>query len=126
MKRITQIGDIIAVACERRVEMIISILAILKAGAAYLPIRINDPSEVNHEIVKTANPKFILASELGSKNIKDKGRIISLEEILKNPYSSHTRNPNTSVGANDLAYVIFTSGSTGVPKGVTIKTSISH
>lgn len=117
----TQVGDIIAIACERRAEMIISILAVLKSGAAYLPIQINNPPEVIDEIINNANPKYILASSFGGINIYNKRKIISIEDIIQNPYTENNRNPDINVNSNNLAYIIFTSGSTGVPKGVAIK-----
>lgn len=117
----TQVGDIIAVACERRIEMMVSILAILKSGATYLPIEINNPPQVSQEIINNANPRFICASSLGSNNLLDKSKIISIENILQNPYSSNNFNPNTKVTSQKPAYVIYTSGSTGIPKGVVVK-----
>jgi amino acid adenylation domain-containing protein len=117
----TQVGDIIAIACERRAEMIISILAVLKSGAAYLPIQISNPPQVIQEIIDNANPKYILTSTIGSSNINDKERIISIQDILQVPLSVNINNPNINVNSNNLAYTIYTSGSTGQPKGVAIK-----
>lgn len=119
----TQSGDVIAIACERRIEMIIAILAILKSGAAYLPIQILNPAEVIEEIIKNAKPKYILASSFGSININinSKNKLLSIEDLLQNPYSTNTSNPDIHVNSANIAYIIYTSGSTGVPKGVAIK-----
>ena len=121
IKRNIQVRDIVAIACERRIEMIISILAILKSGAVYLPLQINNPPEIIQEILDHSKPKYILASDLGSENIKNKDNVITIEHILNSQVSGNDTNPNIKVNKNSLAYIIFTSGSTGVPKGVAIK-----
>lgn len=123
LRRNLHVGDIVGVACERRIEMLIAILAILKTGAVYLPFNLDSPKEIKQEIIDHANPKYILASDVGRKNIADKEKIISIENILDEHVSDDDDNPNIHIKPECLAYIIFTSGSTGTPKGVKIKHS---
>ena len=109
------IGDIVAIFTDRSISMMIAILAILKAGAAYLPIETNIPEERKYYYAKTANIKAILSAEddkvlFGIQNI-------NIEKIPDNILPS----ANPQVSSENSAYVIFTSGSTGNPKGVIVK-----
>jgi amino acid adenylation domain-containing protein len=97
-------GDIAAVKMERSFEMVISIFAILKAGAAYLPIDPDYPGERIRYILADSRAKILLSELPESNSVEGKGRAL--------PAGSSA----------DIAYVIFTSGSTGKPKG----TLVSH
>ncbi|MDR3046761.1 MAG: amino acid adenylation domain-containing protein [Bacteroidales bacterium] len=109
------VGDVVAISTERSINMIVAILAILKAGAAYLPIEVNTPDERKRYYLETANAKSIL-STLDDKILFGISNI-NIEKIPDD--ISPSSNPQVSSDA--LAYVIFTSGSTGKPKGVMIK-----
>ena len=109
------VGDIVAICIERSISMIIGILAVLKSGAAYLPIEPNIPEERKNYYLQTANAKAIL-STLSDKVLFDIPNI----NIKKIP-SDLLPSINPQVSSDSLAYVIFTSGSTGNPKGVMVK-----
>ncbi|KQB41366.1 non-ribosomal peptide synthetase [Flavobacterium aquidurense] len=100
--------DLIAIKLDRSERMIITILAILKAGAAYVPIDINYPQERIDYIESDSNCKDVI----------DETRLDQFEEIKENY-------PKTNIGKinqpHDLAYVIYTSGTTGNPKGVMVE-----
>jgi amino acid adenylation domain-containing protein len=97
-------GDIVALKIDRSVEMIASILGIVKAGAAYLPLDPGYPAERTVFILSNAGARLLLtADKLGELDQY-------ATENLRLPYNS-----------TDLAYVIYTSGSTGQPKGVMIE-----
>ena len=109
------VGDIVAITTERSINMIAAILAVLKAGAAYMPIETNIPEERKRYYIETAHAKTILSAVddqtlFGIPNI-------NIEKIPDDILPS----PNPQVSSDDLAYVIFTSGSTGKPKGVMVK-----
>jgi len=115
--------DIIAVMSDRSEKAIISILAILKTGAAYLPVDSTYPTDRIKYILNDAKIKCVLCVE---SKILD--RIGSIEMQLENlslvwPCLSSYDHGNLDVNAtsSDLAYVIYTSGSTGQPKGVMIE-----
>ncbi len=102
---------LIGLSVERSLEMIVGMLGILKAGAAYVPL---DPSYPEERL------NFIL-EDSGIEILLDKERLEQIDE-------QNVENPNTDVKPNNLAYVIYTSGSTGKPKGVLIehKSLVNH
>jgi amino acid adenylation domain-containing protein len=114
-------GDVVAISCERSIEMMIGILAILKAGACYLPLQIDNPSERTTEIINDSNPKLILSSKSGAININNKDLIVYIDNILREPLSQNSSRPNLPTDSKSLAYILYTSGSTGKPKGTLIE-----
>ena len=120
------VEDRVGVLLERSVEMVVSLLAILKAGAAYVPL---DPAYPHERLA------FTLADSTAALLISRSSLIDSLALSLSLPDSlpllsldlsdaeiaAHSRdNLSASVMAENLAYLIYTSGSTGTPKGVAI------
>ncbi len=112
-------GTVVAICLPRSVEMIISLLAILKSGAAYVPIDPDYPAE---------RIKFIL-DDSGSTAVildTDQKAIESLSEVLRIKVSDADKlaavqdPPIVKIEADCLAYIIYTSGSTGKPKGVAV------
>ena len=111
------VGDMVAICTERSIiiNMITAILAVLKSGAAYLPIETNIPVERKNYYLTTANAKAIL-STLSDRTLFDVPNI-NIEAISNDVLPS----PDPQVSSDGLAYVIFTSGSTGNPKGVMVR-----
>lgn len=111
--------DIVGVMVNRSFEMLVSILAVLKAGGAYLPIDPSYPLERIQYILTDSQCQMMLGKpELVSTLCLD------LECIdVKNPstYTGDDTNLTNETGSSNLAYVIYTSGSTGKPKGVMIE-----
>ena len=122
-----QPNALIAICVERSLDMIIGILAILKAGAAYVPIDPKFPSERIHYILTDTQTKLILTQShlveilpLGSKLLaQDAVETIFLDQSLYQNEKFVNLMPHSK--ASDLAYVIYTSGTTGHPKGVMIE-----
>lgn len=90
----------------RRIETIVNILGILKAGAAYIPLNPDHPEDRRDYILENAGAKMQLVPE-------------TYEE--KEIYKYDDRKLENNIHPDDIAYVIYTSGSTGRPKGVVIK-----
>jgi iturin family lipopeptide synthetase A len=114
--------DVIVGLCmERSVEMVVGLLGVLKAGAAYMPLDPEYPAERLTYMLQDAQLKFLLTQErlqdifagfTGSMICVDTQRLGKiLEESDANPDGSN-------VDPENLAYVLYTSGSTGRPKGV--------
>ncbi|MDD3276119.1 MAG: amino acid adenylation domain-containing protein, partial [Kiritimatiellales bacterium] len=102
----------IAVCVDRSPDLIVSLLAVLRAGAAYVPIDPAYPLERRRFMLADCGAPVVIAkAALRSKFITD-AVVVSPEESL--PIDSTWEPPQ----ADDLAYIIYTSGSTGKPKGV--------
>ena len=116
---------IVALVLDRGLEMVVGILAVLKAGGAFVPIDSTSPGERVHQILKDTNTKLILSQKhLETKNFSrfSQAKVVNidLQEKIYNDFSLIT-NLLIQYNRNDLAYVIYTSGTTGVPKGVMIE-----
>ncbi len=98
-------GDRVGVLAKRQVETIINLMAVLKAGAAYVPIDPDHPYERQTYILENSSCKILLDSDL-------------YETMEISSYADGDLTPVAE--PEDTAYVIYTSGSTGRPKGVII------
>ncbi len=118
-----QAGTLIAIAMERSPEMIIAILAIQKAGCAYVPVDPNSPSERLHFVTKDTKTPLILSQKkfIHSLRYLNDLELIAVDDLQEPLQKQSTQNPDLAVQKNDLAYCIYTSGSTGKPKGVLIE-----
>ncbi|APJ04289.1 non-ribosomal peptide synthetase [Silvanigrella aquatica] len=111
--------DIVPILIDNRIEMLIGILAVLKVGAAYLPISHDTPLERIKNILNESNSKVMLSIPNLSIELENNIHIINLFD--QNNFHENTSNLDISVSEKNAAYVIFTSGSTGKPKGVVIE-----
>lgn len=112
-------NDIVGVIISRSIEMIIAIYAIMKAGAAYLPMSVEYPQKRVEFIIADSGIKFILGCRELKSTYKDRVNYIDLNDQCT--YVGDDRDPHVRIKPCDLAYVIYTSGSTGNPKGVMIE-----
>lgn len=127
--------QIVGIMVERSCEMAIALLAVLKAGGAYLPIDPMLPEERIRYMLKDSNVKVILTQRrfeemhrhflktdesdaANTYRLKDVMTIIVDEEDL---YQGDASNPCLAIMPGNLAYIIYTSGTTGKPKGVMIE-----
>ena len=110
-------NDLVGIMVNRSLEMIISILAVLKAGGAYIPIDPTYPKDRIEYMLDSSNAKILLTQNHLRDNINFKNKVfVDLDNHdIFSLSSQNLKNINTP---EDLAYVIFTSGSTGKPKGV--------
>ncbi len=108
-------GDTAAILTERSIPMIAAILAVLKAGAAYLPIEPGIPDERKRYYLNVAKAKVILSNS-------DTEMLFALPNININKLPNNLVPTNIPpVSSDNPAYVIFTSGSAGNPKGVIVR-----
>jgi amino acid adenylation domain-containing protein len=113
--------QIVGVYLERSLEMAIAFLAILKAGAAYLPIDPEYPPVRTQFILEDTQISILLTqAELAEKLPKNQAKVIYLDRDWSQIACQPQTNPDLKVQPSDLAYCIYTSGSTGQPKGVLI------
>lgn len=112
-------NDIVAISMERSVEMIINILGILKAGAAYLPIEVDVPQNRRKELLTDSNAKLCILDSIENLNFGIEEEQYIFYESIKNLVKNYPSiNPRIAKKTDDLVSVFFTSGSTGKPKGV--------
>ena len=109
------------VCVERSFDMVIALLAILKAGAAYLPLDPDYPAERLAFMLQDAGaPVLVTQSSLRARLPAHTARIVDLDvdqpTIARLPASA----PHHRIDPRTAAYVIYTSGSTGQPKGVAV------
>ena len=109
------------IMADRSFEMIIGILGILKAGAAYLPIDLEYPKDRIRFILEDSKACVLLTQSTLRGKASFEGKIIELDDDTT--YEGDIGNLDSINCANDLAYVIYTSGSTGKPKGVMVEHS---
>lgn len=111
---------LVGIYMDRTPESIIGILAVLKAGGAYLPLETQYPSDRLAYMLKDSACPIVLTSRSThlSLPVGDHKIVrVDMTELQTGPH----HNLHISTQPNDLAYVIYTSGSTGKPKGVMIE-----
>lgn len=111
-------GGLVGVLVERSIEMIVALIAVWKAGAAYVPLDPNHPSERTDFILQDAQVDLVL-SQTSAPGRSDGIPVLN----LGSPSSESPMAPSMSLAVDSpeaVAYVIYTSGSTGRPKGVQI------
>ncbi|GAA4897720.1 hypothetical protein GCM10023223_10040 [Stackebrandtia albiflava] len=112
---------LVGVCLDRSADMVVSLLAILKAGAAYLPLDRDYPAaRIEFMVADTAAPLVITDTALASR-LPDTAARLLLLDTLGDELAEHPETPPDTMSTTDgLAYVIYTSGSTGTPKGVQV------
>jgi amino acid adenylation domain-containing protein len=116
----------VGILMERSLEMVIAMLAVLKAGAAYVPLDPAYPEQRLRHIIKDAGLRVMLTQEDIASVISEDGmHLIRLdaERTREELAGESAEKPLSVVRADNLAYILYTSGSTGVPKGVMISHS---
>ena len=114
-------GDNVCLFFANSIELVVSILAVLKLGACYIPIDVSYPIERIEYIIKNSDCKKILTNNKYIDKLTDLNNIcleVNLS-FIKDSSNTPCENKHTP-DLNDLAYIIYTSGSTGNPKGVKI------
>jgi amino acid adenylation domain-containing protein len=112
-------GRLVALAVERSLDLIVAIVATLKAGAAYVPIEPSLPRERVDFILEDSGAGLVVATRETSDRLGlwARAEVVLLDGPREaHPLSEYVRPPE----ADELAYVIYTSGSTGRPKGVAV------
>jgi tyrocidine synthetase-3 len=112
-------GTIVGLMIARSVEMIVAMLAVMKAGGAYLPIDTEYPIDRINYVLKDSGALLLVANSGLSESLNFEGEIIRIKNIDLCKDSGTDLKGN--VRSDDVAYVIYTSGSTGNPKGVMIE-----
>ncbi|MDQ8728328.1 non-ribosomal peptide synthetase, partial [Bradyrhizobium sp. LHD-71] len=117
--------QVVAICLERGVAMIVSVLAVLKAGGAYLPLDPVYPRERLRQVIDDAKPELLICDDIGRASVGDTPcRVLDVEASGAAWTGLPTSDPDARAAgltSRHLAYVIYTSGSTGAPKGVMVQ-----
>ncbi|MFI6025990.1 amino acid adenylation domain-containing protein [Amycolatopsis magusensis] len=113
-------GDLVGVCLERSIEMIVSVLGVLKSGAAYLPLDPDYPAERLAYMIEDSGTRIVCTQDWMREWLPGGDRLLlALDELDLG--GEPEADPPSRATARDLAYVIYTSGSTGRPKGVEVE-----
>jgi len=108
----------VAISVPRSLEMVIGLLAIIKAGGVYVPVDPDYPEErVRYILEDAGSPWLLTTSALRARHDNLSVQALLLDEPLPAEYTQQTDNPQPVNTPDHLAYIIYTSGSTGRPKG---------
>ncbi|MHA4844096.1 amino acid adenylation domain-containing protein [Flavitalea antarctica] len=119
-KEIT-VGKRVAIYLHRSADLIVGILATLKAGCAYVPIAANNPRSRVTDRIRESQAVIVLTNSRHADNLEDvQVPLLRIDADWQHINEQKTTNPDRTILPESLAYIMFTSGSTGQPKGVQI------
>ena len=118
--------SLVALCCERSLELVVAMLGVLKTGGAYLPLDLRYPHERLAFMMADAEISLLLTqTHLAAAGVGqwagEHTRVIELDREWEAISQRSVKNPAVCTTADNLAYMIYTSGSTGKPKGVAIE-----
>ena len=122
---------IVPLLAERSIAFLLAMLAVFKAGGAYLPLDPHHPPSRIRQILEHSRARLVLATKdfasLLTQALNESGQsieagpeVVYFEDLFSSP-EHFAGNVPTNTAPSNLAYVIYTSGSTGLPKGVMIE-----
>jgi amino acid adenylation domain-containing protein len=112
-------GGVVAISMERSIDLLASMLAVWKAGAAYVPVDPAYPEDRRACMLADSGAALVLADAASAPGVPAAAERIVVVDRLELADEDASA-PAVEVDADDLAYVIYTSGSTGNPKGVMV------
>lgn len=125
-RRLRQLGvgpDVtVAICLERSVDVVVSLMAVMKAGGAYIPLELHQPQDRLKSMVEDGRARFAITHHDLRDRFSAEGAIaLCLDTDWKSIAEESCENLEPVTDDRNIAYVIFTSGSTGRPKGVAVE-----
>ncbi|MGW4551986.1 amino acid adenylation domain-containing protein, partial [Streptomyces violaceorubidus] len=111
-------GGFVAVVLPRSADLVVAVLAVVKAGAAYVPVDPSYPADRIAYVLQDAGPCLVVTDRDTQPVLPESTETVLIDEADVSGYSSDA--VVEWAGLGDPAYVIYTSGSTGRPKGVVV------
>ncbi|MBU7595705.1 non-ribosomal peptide synthetase [Metabacillus halosaccharovorans] len=112
----------VAILYNRKIDMIVAILGILKAGGTYVPLDSDFPNERNLYILQNSKVHHLITEQFTRSDSSFENVDIIFTDLEYDSIKNHSReNLDIRVKSSDIMYIMHTSGSTGKPKGVPIK-----
>jgi amino acid adenylation domain-containing protein len=112
-------GDLVGISIEPSFDMVVAILGVLKAGAAYVPLEPSEPVQRLALMLEDSGVDTIIARQEARNRLPEhKARLVLLDREKAAIDALSAADISLSLPSTALAYVIYTSGSTGAPKGV--------
>ncbi len=115
--------DVVAVYMDRSASLIVSLIAIMKAGAAFVPIDSTFPEQRFEYVLEDSGCPLVLTSgNLRTALPGTRAKVVDYEEISSASTAERSKQPHLeAIEPHSIAYMIYTSGSTGRPKGVMVE-----
>jgi len=110
---------LVGVCMDRSIEMIVALLATLKAGAGFVPLDPHFPLERIRAIVTDAKVRLVVTQEPYAQGLSDFAQPLLVD--MQECDAQYDIDPDVAIGPENIAYVYYTSGSTGSPKGVILE-----
>jgi amino acid adenylation domain-containing protein len=115
-------GSLVAICLDRSVDLLVALVAILKAGAAYVPLDVTYPTERIRLMMDDIEASVVITCASFRERLPaSAASVIYIDGVAARIAAREEASLLTEVSAGDLAYVLFTSGSTGRPKGVCVE-----
>ncbi|MEO1049776.1 MAG: amino acid adenylation domain-containing protein [Bacteroidota bacterium] len=114
-------GDFVAVRMKKSERLIIGLIAILKSGAAYVPIDPSHPEERMNHIFRETRPKTLFIDSEHMMDIGEFEEAVFVMDLQLDSLEHETTDLDVLPSPETACYVIYTSGTTGTPKGVVVK-----
>jgi amino acid adenylation domain-containing protein len=116
-----QTGDVIGIAMDRSPELIMSLLAIIKSGAAYIPLDPDYPTDRVEFMLEDGQAKILFTQNKYQGHYNTQSKEVYVEDLMARLNDFEPTQPENGITGEDLVYILYTSGSTGKPKGVQIR-----
>jgi amino acid adenylation domain-containing protein len=113
-------GTLIGICLDRSIELPAVLLGVLKAGAGYVPLDPEYPSDRLNYMLEDANLQYLISQDIYVDRLSDVEHTLLIDDLLSNSDKSTNETPELTISGESVCYVIYTSGSTGKPKGVMV------
>jgi amino acid adenylation domain-containing protein len=115
------VGSVVGVMLDRSTDLLVTIIAVLKAGAAYVPIDPEYPHDRIAFMLSDSNARLLVTARRQAGRLAQGPPEVLIEKALAESAAYPVQAPELALSGETLAYILYTSGSTGKPKGVMIE-----